>query len=204
MLKFLRPAALSAAALLALAAPFATSHAAVLSGDGSWQAFSVDEFRAADGGLGWIDPVATGAAPLQFTFTIAAGFQGTLTVLDTGFVGDTFSVFNGSTLLGQTSAVAPHTYSFDPLEVAVDDANLAFADLNFSRGQFVLGAGSYSIGGLLAQSVMLDASTPLNATTGAVQLQVAAVPAVPEPSTYALMLASLGVLVAAVRRQRRA
>ncbi|MEY2891948.1 MAG: hypothetical protein RJA98_1856 [Pseudomonadota bacterium] len=202
MLKSFRSAALSACAVaaLTLATPLA-AQATVLTADGSWQSFSVADSRAADGGVAWIDAVDTNAAPLLFTFTIGAGFEGRLTVLDTGFAGDTFSVYNGSSLLGLTSPVAPHTYSFDPLDVAVDDANLAFADLNFSRRQFVLGAGSYSIGGMLAQSVMLDDTTPLNSTSGAVQLQVAAVAAVPEPSSYALMLVSLCVLGIAVRRR---
>jgi hypothetical protein len=164
-----------------------------------WQTFGVDSFASVSGGNEWIDNVDTNApgygSQLNFTFTIAAGFQGTLTVVDAALAGDTFNVFNNGNLLGATSAVPVQQYVTAP--DAGYDFDAALANVAFSRGVFTLGAGSYSISGVLAQSLMLDAD-PLNATAGAVKLSVSAVP---EPSTAALVLAALGVTFLVYRRR---
>lgn len=169
-----------------------------LPSNGQWSTFAVDSFLAFDSGRGWIDDLGN---PLRFTFTIGSGLTGTLTVLDTGFAGDRFSLFNGASLLGSTSAVPVHQY--DPAAVAVEDPAAALADVSFSRGVFSLAPGSYTLSGLLTQSVLLD-NDPLDATSGALRLTVGAVTPVPEPSTLALLLAGVGVVGTVVRRRRSA
>jgi hypothetical protein len=117
--------ALSAAALaLAAALP---AHAVALAADGQWTPFDVDELTSASAGLEWID-IADGS-PLGFEFTIDAGFVGTLTVVDAGFAGDRFEVFNGAVSLGGTSA-ATASYP-DSLGL---DFDAALADADYSRG----------------------------------------------------------------------
>ena len=184
------------AALMAavFAAPAHATDAALLA-DGEWQLFSVDDQISSAYDTRWYDD-SNGSA-LSFTFTVGAGMVGTLTVVDGSFAGDTFSITNFGAALGTTSAVAPGTY-----EAAIDtgyDFDAALANPNFSRGVFTLGEGSYSISGQLLQSVTFGGQA-LNATVGAVQLTVSAVP---EPSTVAMLLAGFGVMGLLARRRTR-
>jgi len=188
MNKQLMAAALAAAMI---AAP-AQATSVALAGDGRWNEFDIDAMLSPDGGNGWIDEAYAGDdSALRFTFTIAAGSHGTLTIVDTGFAGDTFTVMNGATILGTTSRVPAGTSA----GALVFDADDALANPAYSRGVFTLSAGTYSIGGTLLQSVDGD----LDATLGAVRL---AVVSVPEPTDGALMLAGLAGLVALARRRR--
>lgn len=189
MNRFIRIAGAAAFA----AAAFAHAQAAPLSADGSWHTFDVD--TALSGGNGWID--ITDGTPLNFTFAVGSGNVGVLTVVDTVFAGDTFKVYNNGSLLGTTSSVPPGFY--DPSATGIVDPVLALADPLFSRGSFVLGPGSYSISGVLDQSVLdVPGGTPLNATSGGISLTVSA--PVPEPETYAMLLAGLGLLCLVGRR----
>lgn len=178
-----------------------SAHAAdvALSGDSAWHAFTVDSLLAPASppvlNLGWIDDAGN---PLRFTFSIGSGFVGTLTVLDTGYAGDAFRVTNFGGLLGLTSPVP--VQSFNPAAVAVEDFAVSLADAHFSRATFALGAGGYSIGGSLEQSLLFD-GVALNATSGGVRLAIAPVP---EPSSIALLLAGFGAVGAIVRRRRPA
>jgi hypothetical protein len=182
------------AALIA-GAGFASANAATLTADGSWSSFDVDSFSSLSGGVEWIDN--TSGAPLSFDFTIADGQHRLLTVVDAGFAGDTFTVYSGGSLLGSTSSVP--VASYDPLAVGITDFDTALADPAFSRGQFLLGAGSYQVTGSLAQSLLLDGQ-PLNATLGGIRLSVAAIP---EPDSLALLLAGLGLMAVVARRRAR-
>ncbi len=200
MLSF-KPALLAVALAASSLAAQATS--INLAADNQWQAFGVDSFSAVSGGTEWIDNDYSNAAgfgtPLDFTFTIAAGFVGELTVVDAAMAGDTFNVFNAGSLLGSTSSVAVQQYGSAP-DVGYD-YDAALQNSAFSRAVFTLGAGTYSISGALAQSLMIDDGlgglSPLNATAGAVKLSVSAVP---EPSTLALVIAALGVTWLVSRR----
>ena len=202
-MSFLKSALLAALATSALAA-HATS--TPLAADGQWQAFGVDSFSAVSGGTEWIDNDYTNAAgygtALDFTFTIAAGFAGQLTVVDASMAGDVFNVFNHGSLLGTTSGVPVQLYGSAP-DIG-DDHDAALLNSAFSRGVFTLGAGSYSISGALAQSLMLDDGagglSPLNATSGAIKLSVSAVP---EPSTLVFAVLGLTWLVASRRSSSR-
>lgn len=185
---------LACAALAAAAACAAPAHATsvALAADGAWNEFTVDDQAAPGFGTQWID--FNDGSPLTFDFTIAAGSVGTLTIVDAGFAGDTFHVTDFGAALGETSGVATGTTA-GPV---VFDFDQALADPTFSRGVFQLAAGTYRIGGLLAQSV-LDDGLPLDSTNGAVRLQVAAV--VPEPMNAALLLAGAGLVAGGLRRR---
>jgi hypothetical protein len=186
----LRP--ISRPLLAACLATLATvSQAVPLAADGSWNTFDVDELSAASGDLEWIDIFNSGAA-LSFDFNIAAGYQGTLTVVDGGFAGDRFLVTDASTVLGRTSApIASY-----PDSVGLD-FDAALADSRYSQGTWVMGAGSHSVSGFMIRSLSID-GVPLNATVGAVRLEVSAVP---EPSALAMLLAGIGVLGFVSRRR---
>jgi hypothetical protein len=183
-----------ALAALSLAAAFALpaqASSVALPADNQWSLFSVDGALAPS--LSWIDDAGS---PLTFDFDIAAGFVGTLTIVDAVFGGDTFKVTNFGNLLGSTSSVpladigsaVDHGYDFDAAQ----------ADKSFSSAVFTLAAGSYRIGGFLDQSLLFDGQR-LDATAGALRLSVAPIP---EPSTYALLFAGLGVIGLVARRRR--
>ncbi len=180
----------------AITPAFATDVALVTSsaqvGYGQWQRFDVSDLDAVSGGTEWIDDSNTLAAgfgsPLTFSFTIGAGQVGQLTVVDAGFAGDTFLLFNAGVALAPTSAVA--LTSFDTAPSVGDDFEAALANASFSRAVLTLGAGSYQVSGRLDQSVQAG-GLPLNSTSGGVQLTVSAVP---EPATGLAMLAGLGLM----------
>jgi hypothetical protein len=184
------------AAVIAAATITPAAHATTvaLAGDGSWNAFDVDSFLAQDFGNGWIDD--SGAA-LAFTFTIAAGRHGTLTVVDAGFAGDTFAITSNGSPLGTTSAVPVGDVN-GGLEF---DFDAALANPAYSHGTFTLGAGTYTIGGSLLQSVLDENGAALDATNGALRLSVSAVP---EPANTALLFAGAAVLGLLARRRKSA
>lgn len=199
------PAALRAALVSVLAASSLAAQATSLNlaADDQWQAFGVDSFSSLSSGTEWIDSNDSSApgfgSPLNFNFTIAAGFVGHLTVVDASFAGDTFSVFNNGQLLGTTASVPVQVYGSAP-DVGYD-YDAALQSSAFSHGVFTLSAGAYSISGALAQSLMIDDGmgglSPLNATAGAIKLSVSPVP---EPSSLALVFAALGVTWLVSRR----
>ena len=182
----LRLAASTLACLLA-----ASAHAAPLAADGQWNTFDIDSGSATSGGVEWID-IASGAA-LNFTFTIANGYYGKLTVADAGFAGDSFKVYNGAHLIGSTSAP---TDSY-PTSIGLD-FDAALANPIYSRGAFNLSAGSYSINGKLDRSALLG-GVAYDATVGGLKLEVSPVP---EPATAASLLAGLGLLAFGLRRRQ--
>ena len=183
---------------LALATAAAPARAAdvALAADGAWRPFSVDSLLAPPAApLGWIDDAGM---PLAFTFAIAAGRSGTLTIVDAAIAGDTFAITNFGSAFGTTSSVPAGSF-----ETSTDvglDYDAALADPSFSRGVFMLAPGSYRIGGSLLQSVTLGGQ-PLDATAGALRLGLGPVAAIPEPGTAAMLLAGLLVIGNLVRRR---
>lgn len=177
------------AATLALAAALPALADTPLPGNGSWVGFTVDA-NLPPYAFGWQDD--NGAA-LSLSVDIAAGQVGTLTVVDAGFSGDRFAVYDGSQLIGATGVAVngdtsgPITFSYDA----------ALANSDFSRGSFTLAAGHHVITGLMVESTT-DSFGPLNASIGAVKLDVSPVP---EPATAATLLIGLGLLIGAARRR---
>ena len=191
MNKQLMAVALAAAAVIAAPAQATT---VALAADGNWSEFDVDATFGPTFSNDWIDNQVGGSlvgdgSRLDFTFTIAAGTVGTLTVVDGTLAGDTFTITNFGTAIGTTSSVAVDSGAF------VGSFDEALADASFSRGVFTLGAGSYSISGALLQSVF----TPDGTTNGGVRLSVSAIP---EPSSTALLFGGLAAVALLVRRRK--
>jgi hypothetical protein len=128
---------------------------------------------------------------LNYTFTIAPGTTDVLRVTD-GFV-DTeqfaVAVFDPATGLDVQPTSAPGDTGADVLNCW----SCAFFDPEhrWSTGEYILGAGSYIVSGAAIVS-------PFGAGAGAIELG-----AVPEPATWAMMLAGFGGLGVMMRRARR-
>lgn len=160
-----------------------------LAADGQWQEFNVDDLSSVSTGTEWIDLLDSNSpsfgSPLSFTFTIDSDHQGKLTVVDAGFAGDRFQIFNNGQSIGFTSATSNSTdYSLD------FSANLT--NSSFSSGTFTLAAGSYTITGMLSETLQ-----PFNATNGAVKLETSAVPV---PGAFGFFATAAGLLAATRRR----
>jgi hypothetical protein len=82
----------------------AQAEASTLVADGAWNAFDVDSSVSNSGNLEWIDLEGN---PLSFDFTLSKSAY--LTIVDGGFAGDRFNVYDNGVLLDQTS-VASNTY----------------------------------------------------------------------------------------------
>lgn len=173
-----------------------------LATDGGWNEFDVDSISARSGGVAWIDNVSGPGIPqyqgdgsaLSFTFTLAT--QAVLKVVDAGFAGDQFQIFDGATSLGLTSSVPVTELNNNPANVGTD-FDAAYADhTNFSYFSLLLNPGTYTITGALTQSMNLDGQ-PLDATVGALS-----VTPVPLPAALPLMLSGLGLLGGSLRRRR--
>ena len=198
---------IAACALLvgAFAAPAQATAVALVTdatqaGYGAWNAFNVSDMESANLDTAWIDSANTNSAgygsALTFTFTLDAGQVGTLNIVDAGFAGDTYQVTNLGNAFGITSSVATATYP-NVTDVG-NDFDAAFANPGFSQGVYTLGAGTYGISGALAQSVLGADGNSLNASVGAISLTVAAIP---EPASYVMLLAGLGVIGLLARRR---
>ena len=171
---------LAAAACLSLAGlhlPAALAATETLPQDGSWSVFDVDVLFA--GTDAWID-LAGGL--LAFSFTTTGPMR--LDVVDGGFSGDVFEIFDQGQSLGFTG-LAGGSY---PESLGLD-FDAAWITPSYSQGSFVLEAGTHLITGRLAVSARDDAGLALDATVGALR-----VTPVPEPDDWLLMLAGLGIM----------
>jgi len=188
---------LAAAAALALAASFGAQATTVnlTSADfGSWKAFDAfDDISPLP--ISWIDVAYQGDfSPLSFSVTLASDTF--LQVVDSGFAGETFSILDNGNVIGTTSA-ATNTYDTFSLGSSQADLDTAFADARFSRGSYLLSAGTHVISGRIISS-----TAPLEfqyATTGGIMLTP-----VPEPETAGILLAGMALVGALSRRRARA
>jgi hypothetical protein len=166
----------------------------VVTANNQWQTFDVDNSLSQSNGLEWIDAQSAAdynndGSKLDFVFTLATAEF--LTVVDAGFAGDQFQVFDNGVLLGLTSSP---TNSYPNSVGTSFDA--ALANSQYSRGVFYLSAGQHDISGLLVLSANDSTGSAINATVGAIELS-----AVPEP-TYIEMFLVGGMLLRAYSQRR--
>jgi len=165
-----------------------------------WQSFDVDNtsFAVAAASTSWTDQASYVGDGSLLNFTATLTSAETLQVVDLGYSGDIFQVYDNGALIGTTSAVSA---TGNGTTYVLGQANQAFADAAFSSGSFILGAGSHSITGVMIQSANDPVlGTAFNATQGAVLL---AAP-VPEPTTWMLMSGGLlGLVLLSRARQTR-
>jgi len=164
------PALLAAAALSAFALPAA---AAAIVADTGW---SEDELQAAN--------AATLSSPWTFTLTGPGVFR----VTDAYIPGDSYWLYDGATLLATSAFVAKSS-----LDASFFDS--AWTDAAYSKLEYALGAGSYSL------TIKGDGVAGLPAGLG-VRLDTLT-SAVPEPTTWAFMIVGFGLLGGAVRASRQ-
>jgi hypothetical protein len=147
-------------AALLLVAPVA-SKASPIALDSGWQGFSFQ-------GVG-------SSFSRTFEFTVGAGEAARLRVTDAFLSGDRFFIFNTNPISGALGSTSAPTSVGDSIG---DNYDAAFADSRWSSGQWILGAGSYSIRGITLAS-------PFFSGGGALRVDRVAVS---EPATLLLLV----------------
>ena len=130
-----------------------------------------------------VSPPSIAAPSAPWTFTLDR--PGSISFVDGFGSGDQFSITDFGAAIGMTSA---SIYGIDCFQVI----SACFASAQHSRGTFTLSAGAHSIGGsTLASPFGFGAAFfRVNALTSAI----------PEPSTWAMMLLGFGFVGGAMRR----
>ena len=170
--------------LAAICAVPAHAETVDLTPDGAWYQFDVD--GNFDSSLGFIDLVGD---VLSFSFTTTTLTR--LDVVDTGFSGDLYELFDNGVSLGFTSSAVNDANN----NIGFNTFDAALANSNYSRGFFELAAGTHTITGRLSQSVVDPSFGELNASSGGLRVSP-----VPLPASLPLLLSGAG-LIAAFRRR---
>jgi hypothetical protein len=134
------------------------------------------------------DPTAL-AAPAGTMWTITLASAEPLTVVDLQTSGDVFEIFDNGVSLGDTST--PVDFGTDVCALSI---SCSLSNSDYSRGVFFLGAGTN----------VITMEYIGNVGGGDVAFAVGSAVSVPEPATWALMLAGFAGLGAALRGRRKA
>jgi hypothetical protein len=153
------------------------AQAATLAVGGGWTLFTF-------GGTG-SNIIPGGGSSYDFLLQTSAILQ----VTDTFVIGDVFQIFDNGVELFITGP-------FNLAGVSVDDPATAFAGTTYSHGFAVLGAGSHSITGVATSSPTGSGAAYIQLTEGG--------GAVPEPATWAMMIAGFGMVGCMARRRSTA
>jgi hypothetical protein len=153
----------------------ANAQAATLVVDGGWTLFLF-------GGSG-SNITDSGTGALSYDFLL--GDTATLNVTDAFVVGDVFQIFDNGVSLFTTGP-------FNLAGGTTSDPDTAFAGSIYSHGSIVLGAGSHSITGIAT-------SSPTG--SGGAYIELVKGGAVPEPATWAMMIAGFGMVGYMARRR---
>ena len=171
-------AAIAAAGML-VGATEAGATTNTISADGSWQSFFFDGVV----GSPFLDDYAFND-PSALSFSITLNGPAWLRVTDAGTPGDRFSISVDGVHLGNTGTPTGSSSNFTV------DFDEAMASNAWSHGSWLLSAGTHVITGSVLEA-------PIGPGFGGLQ-----VAAVPEPETWAMMVAGLGLVVAAAKRRR--
>lgn len=161
-------------AVLASSLLAANAQAASLMVDGGWSTFFFDGVGSS------ISDSLTGDLNYDFVLSDSA----VLKVTDVLVIGDVFEIFDGGLSIFSTGA-------FDINGLTTGDPDVAFGGSVYSYGSILLGAGSHSITGIAS-------SSPTGRGSAFIKLASAGVP---EPATWALMIAGFGLAGVGLRRR---
>lgn len=171
---------------------------------------------AANAGIAFLDGVlqaGNGSAASAYDFGTLDASASTLAVTTFGRAGSTFEEYANFTIAQPSDlSGAANTYALtfmgvnvlDIHDLVIDVWNRSHPDGSTLLGSFSGNNLTASLGTFSAGQYHLDISGTFgrSAMGGQYSVSLAAVPAVPEPGTYAMMLAGLGVLVFMARRRR--
>lgn len=130
------------------------------------------------------------AESAPFTFTLYS--PAFLRLTDNRIAGDIFTASDAGNALSITS-----TFTTDGAIVPIDPDGIAWSNLAYSRFSLLLGPGSYNFG----VTTQCEAGCPAGFS---IRLDSAprVSPGVPEPASWALLIAGFGLTGAAMRRRR--
>jgi hypothetical protein len=135
--------------------------------------------------------VTPGGNAISAPFTFMLYAPAFLRLTDNRLPGDTFTATDAGNALSITS-----TFTTDGAVVPNDPDGIAWTNLAYSRFSLLLGPGSYNFG----VSTQCEAGCPAGFS---IRLDTApAGPGVPEPASWALLIAGFGLTGAAMRRRR--
>ncbi|MFT5283267.1 MAG: hypothetical protein ACJAU4_000948 [Glaciecola sp.] len=152
--------------------------------DGGWQSFGFEEV-----GSSWSD---------NFTFTIAS--DAFFVVTDAFCVGDRFSFFVNGISAGNTSLPFFDGTCDGPTNT--NDPDFAFASSDWSSGELLLGAGSYTITGTALDSPFGVGAAYAQLTSNSVGGPPITPDPVSAPATMLLVLGGLGALSLSRRKSK--